>query len=72
VATRLIKRLSDSAEILVEQPGDKRCPIVGTRDRVLVRHDEQGKLKFLDGLFCDPYKALCLLRDGEAVVVEED
>lgn len=72
MATRLIKRLSDSAEILVEQPGDKRCPIVGTGDKVLVRHDERGNLRLLDGLFCDPYKALCLLRDGEAVVIEED
>lgn len=66
--TRRIKRLSDSAEIYVEQPGDKRCPVIGTGEQVLVRKNG-GRL---DGLFCDPYAALVLLRDGQAEVVEED
>ena len=68
MTTRIIKRLSDSAEIHVEQPGDKRCPVVGTKDRVLVRADGSR----LDGLFCNPYTAYKMLRDREAVVLEED
>lgn len=72
MGTRLIRRTADSADILVEQPGDKRVGVVGSADQVLVRHDEGGALRMWDGLFCDPYRALVLLRKGEAIVVEED
>ncbi len=68
MATRRIKRLSDSAEIHIRQPGDKVCPVIGTGDSVLMIDGKEP----LDGLFADAYKALVMLRLGQAVVVEED
>ena len=64
---RSIKRKSDSTVIYVEQPGDVRCPVVGTGDKVLVR--AEGGV--LDGLFCNPYIGMRMIADGKAEPWEE-
>lgn len=66
--TRLIRRTADSAEIYVLQPGDRVIPVIGTRERVVMRRGREP----YDGLVADPPAAMELLKSGQATVIEED
>lgn len=64
--TTWIKR--GKQRIRVMQPGDRMIPVVGADDKVLQLAD--GDLH--EGLYCEPYKAMKLLRTRQAEVLEED
>jgi len=64
--TTWIKR--GKQKIRVMQPGDRQVRVLGAGDKVLQLAN--GDLH--DGFYCEPYKALKLLRLRQAEVLEEE
>jgi hypothetical protein len=65
VATTWIK--AGKRKIRVMQPGDRQVLVLGSADKVLQL--ASGDLH--EGLYCEPYKAMKMLRLRQAEVLEE-